>query len=88
MLNVLLTTSNSTTSFVTHVLPVVIGIAHLIITEDSDLLVFGCPRVLFKMDQTGAGVLIEKDRLYLSLGDEVDLFNGEKYQLFKFIFSP
>ena len=57
----------------------IIGIAHLIITEDSDLLVFGCPRVLFKMDQTGSGVLIEKDKLDLSLGWKVDIFNGEKY---------
>ena len=57
---------------------IIIGIADLIITEDSDLLVFGCPRVLFKMDQAGAGVLIEKDKLYLSLGGRADFFNDEK----------
>ena len=55
------------------------GIAHLIITEDSDLLAFGCPRVLFKMDQAGTGVLIEKDKLFLSLGGQADFFNDEKY---------
>ena len=54
---------------------IIIGIADLIITEDSDLLVFGCPRVLFKMDQFGTGVLVEKDQLYLSLGGS---FNDEK----------
>lgn len=54
------------------------GIAHLIITEDSDLLAFGCPRVFFKMDQNGSGVLIEKDKLYLSLGGQMDFFNEEK----------
>lgn len=52
--------------------------AYAIITEDSDLLAFGCPRVLFKMDQTGNGVLIEKDKLYLSLGDRADTFNDQK----------
>jgi exonuclease-1 len=56
-----------------------IGIAHLIITEDSDLLAFGCPRVLFKMDQAGTGVLIEKDKLFLSLGGQAEFFNDEKY---------
>ena len=50
------------------VISAVIEIADWIITEDSDLLVFGCPRVFFKMDQSGAGDLIEKDKIYLSLG--------------------
>jgi len=31
----------------------------LVITEDSDLLVFGSSRVLFKMDESGYGKLIE-----------------------------
>lgn len=56
-----------------------LGIAHVVITEDSDLLAFGCPRVFFKMDHSGKGVLIEKDRLNLSLGDRADFFNQEKY---------
>ncbi|KAI6659969.1 Exonuclease 1 [Oopsacas minuta] len=34
------------------------GLAHAVISEDSDLLVFGCDRVLFKMDDTGNGVLV------------------------------
>lgn len=54
------------------------GIAHLVITEDSDLLTFGCDRVLFKMDHGGSGVLIEKDKLYLSLGGRAEYFNQEK----------
>lgn len=33
-----------------------------IITEDSDLLVFGCKKVLFKMDSEGACVEICRDR--------------------------
>lgn len=35
------------------------GIIDTVITEDSDLLVFGSRRVLFKMDECGHGKLIE-----------------------------
>lgn len=35
------------------------GIIDTVITEDSDLLVFGSKRVLFKMDESGHGKLIE-----------------------------
>ncbi|KAG0043997.1 Rad2 nuclease [Gryganskiella cystojenkinii] len=35
-----------------------IGLVHGIVTEDSDLLVFGCKRVIFKLDQYGAGIEI------------------------------
>ena len=38
------------------------GIVDLVITEDSDLLVFGCKRVLFKMDDVGNGNLIDLER--------------------------
>jgi exonuclease 1 len=31
------------------------GIVDFIISEDSDLLAFGCKRVLFKLDQNGQG---------------------------------
>ena len=34
------------------------GLAYAVISEDSDLLVFGCERVLFKMDDVGNGFLI------------------------------
>ncbi len=39
------------------------GIVDLVITEDSDLLVFGCERVLFKLDDSGHGKLIELKEL-------------------------
>ena len=35
------------------------GIVDVVVTEDSDLLVFGCKRVLFKMDDAGNGKLID-----------------------------
>ncbi|VDM18588.1 unnamed protein product [Hydatigera taeniaeformis] len=34
------------------------GYADLVITEDSDLLLFGCKQVIFKLDLTGSGTLI------------------------------
>ncbi|XP_062503333.1 exonuclease 1-like [Corticium candelabrum] len=39
------------------------GLVQLVITEDSDLLVFGTDKVLFKMDANGDGVRISLDRL-------------------------
>lgn len=39
------------------------GRAHVIITEDSDLLAFGVKKVLFKMDKNGNGIEVDLDRL-------------------------
>jgi 5'-3' exonuclease len=37
------------------------GIADFAITEDSDLIGFGCPRILMKMDpKTGRGLLYDQ----------------------------
>ncbi|KAF9947334.1 Rad2 nuclease [Mortierella alpina] len=41
------------------------GIVDGIVTEDSDLLVFGCKRVIFKLDQYGAGIEILNENLSL-----------------------
>jgi len=37
------------------------GFVHGIITEDSDLLVFGCKRVIFKLDSNGGCVCIRRE---------------------------
>ena len=39
------------------------GKAQVIITEDSDLLIFGVKKVLFKMDKFGNGIEIDLDKL-------------------------
>ena len=39
------------------------NIVDFVITEDSDLLVFGCQRVFFKMDDSGNGKLIDLNDL-------------------------
>ncbi|XP_014773722.1 exonuclease 1 [Octopus bimaculoides] len=48
------------------------GIAQIIVTEDSDLLLFGCDKVIFKMDLYGNGIMIEKSRL----NEVVDIRDG------------
>ena len=57
------------------------GLADLIVTEDSDLVLFGCPRILFKMDAGGSGQLIESSALPLSLGASADKFSLERLRL-------
>ncbi|CAD7961927.1 unnamed protein product [Amoebophrya sp. A120] len=39
------------------------GFLHAVISEDSDLFVYGCPRVLCKMDKYGVGDLFEMDTI-------------------------
>ncbi|XP_015124400.1 exonuclease 1 [Diachasma alloeum] len=56
------------------------GIADFVITEDSDLTLFGCKKILFKMDKFGCGTLVEQDRLYLSMGLRQDDFTIEKFR--------
>nr|XP_014714402.2 exonuclease 1 isoform X1 [Equus asinus]XP_044618792.1 exonuclease 1 isoform X1 [Equus asinus] len=55
------------------------GIVQAIITEDSDLLAFGCKKVILKMDHFGNGLEIDQARLGMSrqLGD---VFTEEKFR--------
>ncbi|XP_072503689.1 exonuclease 1 [Notamacropus eugenii] len=55
------------------------GIVHAIITEDSDLLAFGCKKVILKMDKLGNGLEIDQARLGMcrQLGD---VFTEEKFR--------
>ncbi|KAB1258984.1 Exonuclease 1 [Camelus dromedarius] len=55
------------------------GIVQAIITEDSDLLAFGCKKVILKMDQFGNGLEIDQSRLGMckQLGD---VFTEEKFR--------
>ncbi|KAG8197493.1 hypothetical protein JTE90_007232 [Oedothorax gibbosus] len=57
-----------------------IGMAQLIITEDSDLILFGCTRIFFKMDGCGAGLLYEKEHLSKSFGNKALKFSFEKFR--------
>ncbi|XP_008692927.1 exonuclease 1 [Ursus maritimus] len=55
------------------------GIVQAIVTEDSDLLAFGCKKVILKMDQFGNGLEIDQARLGTcrQLGD---VFTEEKFR--------
>ncbi|XP_034148803.1 exonuclease 1 isoform X2 [Esox lucius] len=55
------------------------GIAQAVITEDSDLLAFGCKKVILKMDKQGNGLEIDQNNLgrCRSLGD---VFTEEKFR--------
>ncbi|KAM8953802.1 exonuclease 1 [Pelodytes ibericus] len=56
-----------------------VGSAQAIITEDSDLLAFGCKKVILKMDKFGNGLEIDQERLGMCkhLGD---VFTEEKFR--------
>jgi len=55
------------------------GFVNLVLTEDSDLLMFGCPRVVFKLDANGSGVLYEQDKLHLALGVPSHKFSADTF---------
>jgi exonuclease-1 len=55
------------------------GEVDVVITEDSDLLPYGCPAVLFKMDKTGEG----EEVLLADLPRNRDItFTGWEHHLF------
>ncbi|XP_067120008.1 exonuclease 1 isoform X2 [Centruroides vittatus] len=56
------------------------GIAQIIITEDSDLILFGCEKVIFKMDSGGSGILIEATSLYKCMGLHSENFTFDKFR--------
>ena len=55
-------------------------IVDLVITEESDLLVYGCKRVLFKMDEIGNGLLIETSRLGELEGGKLQGFDETSFR--------
>lgn len=44
------------------------GLVDFVITEDTDLILYGCEKILYKLDTSGSCVLYEKRRLGKSLG--------------------
>ncbi|BFZ12204.1 hypothetical protein BsWGS_15243 [Bradybaena similaris] len=56
------------------------GIADIIVTEDSDLLLFGCEKIIFKMDLFGNGTLIEKSCLNEVLSIKGGFYTFEKFR--------
>ncbi|XP_045606109.1 exonuclease 1 [Procambarus clarkii] len=56
------------------------GIAQLVITEDSDLVLFGCKACLFKLDNNGGCVLVEQEKLHLAMNVPRDKFCFDKFR--------
>jgi len=56
------------------------GVADIIITEDSDLVLFGCERVLFKMDIAGNGMLVEHSLLHKAMDLREDVYSFSKFR--------
>lgn len=55
-------------------------IADFVISEDSDLLTFGCSKVLFKLDINGVGVLVEEEKLHLATQERPEDFSLDKFR--------
>ncbi|KAF5296924.1 hypothetical protein FQA39_LY12281 [Lamprigera yunnana] len=56
------------------------GIADIVITEDSDLILFGCTKILFKFNLNGSAVLIERNNLNASMKMRPDQYSFEKFK--------
>ncbi|XP_059611261.1 exonuclease 1 [Phlebotomus argentipes] len=56
------------------------GIADYIITEDSDLLLFGCSRILFKLDLAGNALFIDASKLHVSMGCRLEKYTFDRFR--------
>ncbi|XP_071454055.1 exonuclease 1 [Hetaerina americana] len=56
------------------------GIATAVVTEDSDLILFGCSRVIFKLDLMGCGLEVIQDRLHLAMGVSPERFSMDRFR--------
>ncbi|XP_076178157.1 exonuclease tos isoform X2 [Ptiloglossa arizonensis] len=56
------------------------GIADVVITEDSDLTLFGCKKIFFKMDINGNGLLVDQERLHLAMDLQSEHFSIENFR--------
>ncbi|CAF0761738.1 unnamed protein product [Didymodactylos carnosus] len=56
------------------------GIADVVITEDSDLVLFGCKLILYKLDLNGTATLIEKSKLSLVTEFDDDINTFERFR--------
>ncbi|KAH8377787.1 hypothetical protein KR093_007131 [Drosophila rubida] len=56
------------------------GIAQYIVTEDSDLTLFGAQKIIFKLDLTGAGLLVEAVKIHLAMGCREERYNFDKFR--------
>lgn len=56
------------------------GVAEFVITEDSDLLLFGCSKIIFKLDLQGGGALVEAVKLPSAMNLRPDRYSFDKFR--------
>ncbi|XP_066246780.1 exonuclease 1 [Euwallacea similis] len=56
------------------------GVAECVITEDSDLVLFGCKKVLYKLDLAGSGRLVESEKISTAMKMRPDQFTFDKFR--------
>ncbi|CRL07046.1 CLUMA_CG019983, isoform A [Clunio marinus] len=56
------------------------GIAEYIITEDSDLILFGCQKIIFKLQLDGRCLLFDASKLHLTLNTSEEKFSFDKFR--------
>lgn len=59
-----------------------IGMAEYVVTEDTDLILFGCEKILFKLNiSASTGKLVDIGRLHLAMGCAKAIFTMDKFRL-------
>lgn len=58
-----------------------IGIADYIITEDSDLVLFGATKTIFKLDISAQGLLVDSSKLHLAMGCSENKYTFDKFRI-------
>jgi len=56
------------------------GFAHFAISEDSDLILYGCKYVFYKLSNENTGVLYRNDKVLESLGDDAEKFDFVRFR--------
>ncbi|KAG4073786.1 hypothetical protein HA402_001010 [Bradysia odoriphaga] len=56
------------------------GIADYVITEDSDLTLFGCKKVLFKLDLAGNCLEVDTSKLHLAMDCSLEKYSFDKFR--------
>ncbi|KAF9811376.1 hypothetical protein SFRURICE_002745 [Spodoptera frugiperda] len=56
------------------------NIAHIVITEDSDLILFGCTKIFFKMSMEGVGTLVDTAKLPLVMNCPIERYSFDKFR--------
>ena len=57
-----------------------IGLAEYVISEDSDLILFGCKKIIFKLQLDGRCLLYDSEKLYMTISTAEEKFSFEKFR--------